>query len=62
MQYKCKYGLEDQKGWLSDLSGISDFNSLPTDAKAYIVKMEELLKTRISIISTGPERSELIMR
>jgi adenylosuccinate synthase len=54
--------LEDQKGWLSDLSGISDFDALPSDAKAYIIKMEALLKTRISIVSTGPERSELIIR
>lgn len=54
--------LEDQKGWLSNLSGISDFDAMPTDAKAYIIKMEELLKTRISIVSTGPERSELIIR
>ncbi len=53
---------EMHKGWNSDLSGIDQFSELPPVAQAYINELEGLLETRISIISTGPERSELIVK
>lgn len=49
-------------GWNSPLKGIHDFNELPTNAKLYISYLENLLKTKISMISTGPERLHLIER
>ncbi len=51
----------EEKGWNSDLAGIKDFGSLPNTAQEYIQKLEGLLETKISIVSTGPERSELIV-
>ena len=50
------------KGWNSDLGTTGKFDALPTNAHDYIIELEKLLETKISIISTGPERSQLIVR
>jgi adenylosuccinate synthase len=50
------------KGWEADLDGITDFDALPTAAKTYIEYLERELKTKISMISTGPEREKLILK
>ncbi len=50
------------KGWNQDLAGINDFHKLPENARTYLTYLENQLKTNISMISTGPERSELIVR
>lgn len=52
--------LEKHSGWNQDLSGISDRNELPSKAKAYINKLQQHFDTRVSIISIGPERSQLL--
>lgn len=49
-------------GWKRDLTAIDQFSNLPKVAQDYINSLESLLETRISIISTGPERSELIIK
>lgn len=49
-------------GWQSSTVGITDFDQLPQNAKDYINKVESLLDVPIDIISTGPERSENIIR
>lgn len=61
----CTTGVEvnynNYAGWNSELN-VSDFNALPAQAHDYILELEKLLETKISIISTGPERSQLIVR
>lgn len=49
------------KGWDST-QGIREFEKLPQEAKEYIVFLEEMLETRISLISTSPEREDTIKR
>jgi adenylosuccinate synthase len=49
-------------GWKSSTVGITDFDALPQKAKDYINKVEALLDVPIDMISTGPERSENIIR
>ncbi len=49
-------------GWNEDISNIKDFEQLPENAQKYVIKIEELLDTKISIISVGPERSQTIFR
>ncbi|MEM8843553.1 MAG: adenylosuccinate synthase [Pseudomonadota bacterium] len=49
-------------GWKSSTVGATEFSKLPENAKAYIQKVEELLEVPIDIISTGPERSENVIR
>ncbi len=52
--------LESQKGWEDDITGIRNFEDLPFDTKAYISKLADLLPTKISYISVGPDRNQLI--
>ena len=49
------------KGW-SKVEGIRDYKSLPKEAKEYISKIEELTDTKVSLISTSPERMDTIFR
>lgn len=49
-------------GWKSSTVGATEINQLPENAKNYIKKVEELLEVPIDIISTGPERSENVIR
>ena len=49
-------------GWESSTVGITEFNSLPKNAKAYIETIEKLTDTPIDIISTGPARDEIIQK
>ena len=59
-QYQPEY--ISMPGWQSSTVGITEYDQLPLEAKAYIEKIESLLDTPIHMISTGPERSENIIR
>ena len=50
------------KGWNSDLNGITDYNMLPLKCKEYIEFIENYTETRISIISIGPGRNDIIKK
>lgn len=52
---------ETVKGWKSSTVGITEFDKLPENAKAYIKRIEEIIECPIDIISTGPDRSETIV-
>ena len=52
--------LEKHQGWKSDLSGIRDRNDLPEKAKAYMNSLQNHFDTKVSLISIGPERSQLL--
>jgi adenylosuccinate synthase len=58
----CTPVYEEMPGWKQSTIGIKDFDRLPTEAKAYIKKIEDLLKTPIQIVSTGQKRDEIIVR
>ena len=49
-------------GWMSSLDEITEFDELPTAAKSYIEVLEDLLEVPITMISTGPDRKELILK
>ena len=51
---------EEMPGWRSSTVGITNYNKLPLLAQNYIKRIEELTHTKISIISTGPERNQTI--
>lgn len=51
---------EELPGWKEDLTPIRDWDQLPSTAKAYIGTIEQLVGTRIRLISVGPERTQVI--
>ncbi len=58
---KCEPVYEEFTGWKTSLRGITRYDDLPENAKRYIKRLEEILETRINIISTGPERESTII-
>ncbi|QCI22388.1 adenylosuccinate synthase [Buchnera aphidicola] len=48
-------------GWKEKTLGIKKLEDLPEQAKNYIKRIEEITKISIDIISTGPERSDMIL-
>lgn len=51
---------ESFEGW-DHTAGIKDFKSLPNAAKTYIQAIQSLTGTKVSIISTSPERDDTII-
>lgn len=49
-------------GWKSDIRGITDYDALPENAKAYVDFLEEQIEAPITMVSTGPKRSEMTYR
>ncbi|XP_065883297.1 adenylosuccinate synthetase isozyme 2-like [Dysidea avara] len=47
-------------GWKSTIAGITSYSALPTNAKNYIVKLQELTGIPIQWIGTGPSRDHMI--
>jgi adenylosuccinate synthase len=48
------------KGWKQDITTIKDFQSLPEEMKTYISFIDSYLKVKVSYISNGPGRDQLI--
>ena len=49
------------KGWKSSTKGIKKFDDLPDNAKLYVTELEKFLETKVSSISTSPERNDTIL-
>ena len=60
-QLKVKPIYKKFKGWKSETKGIKKFDDLPKNAKIYINELENFIETRISSISTSPERNDTIL-
>ena len=60
-QLKVKPIYKIFEGWKSSTNGIKNFNDLPEKAKIYIKELEEFIETKISSISTSPERNDTIL-
>ncbi len=50
------------EGWSEDISTCRTFEELPAPTQAYVLRLEELVRCRISGIGVGPGREEVIMR
>jgi adenylosuccinate synthase len=53
---------EELDGWGEDVTQVRTFDELPTNAQAYVLRLEELVGARISAIGVGPGRHEIIER
>lgn len=52
---------EELPGWSESTADLTDMNQLPTNARAYIERLEALLGIPIDMLSTGPERDATII-
>ena len=60
-QSKVKPVYKIFEGWKSSTKGIKDFEKLPNNAKIYIRALEKFIETKVSSISTSPEREDTIL-
>ena len=48
-------------GWQETTAGIKKLEDLPTNARSYLDKIEEICDIRIDVVSTGPDREHTVM-
>ena len=49
-------------GWKTDIRGETEYSRLPQQCRAYVETVERLIKTPITLLSTGPRREEICRR
>ncbi len=49
-------------GWKCDIRGITEYDALPANAKAYVDFLEKEIGVPIKLVSTGPKRHEIAQR
>lgn len=59
---KCRPIYEEMKGWLKPTNEIEDYNELPTEAKAYLDRLEELVRCPVDMVCVGPAREQTIFK
>lgn len=53
---------EELPGWQDDITSVRSWEDLPEAARKYVRRIEDLLSVPVTIISVGPERSQVIHR
>ncbi len=51
---------EELKGWGTEIKDARNYRDLPPNARRYLRRIEELIHTKISMISVGSERDETV--
>lgn len=59
---KAKPVYEVLPGWKEDIRGITEYDKLPENCRKYIEFIEKELDVKISMVSNGPGRHEIIYR
>jgi adenylosuccinate synthase len=59
---ECEAVYEELPGWKESSVGITRYEQLPANAKSYLEHLQALVGVPISIISTGPDRDQTIIR
>ncbi|HYY43625.1 MAG TPA: adenylosuccinate synthase, partial [Actinomycetota bacterium] len=58
---KCTPVYEELPGWGDDITGARSLDDLPKEARSYVEGLEDLVGTRVSYISVGPGRDQMIL-
>ncbi len=58
---QCRPEYISVKGWKQRTAGIQNYKELPKLAQDYLKQLSDLVEADISIVSTGPDRSETIV-
>ena len=52
---------ETLPGWTEEIDATTDRDALPTNARAYLRRIEEIVGVPVEIVSVGPERSQTLL-
>ncbi|MBS0351233.1 MAG: adenylosuccinate synthase [Proteobacteria bacterium] len=58
----CEPVYETLPGWKTSTFGLTQYDQLPKTAKEYIARIEQLIDIPIIMLSTGPEREQIVVR
>jgi len=58
--YTCRPVYKTLKGWNSDLTRARSYKDLPKEAKNYIKFIEKYTGVKVSMVSVGPERDQIL--
>lgn len=58
----CRPVYEDLPGWKEDTTRITSYADLPKNAKRYLKRIQELLKTKIVLVSVGSDRKQIFSK
>jgi len=58
----CVPVYETIKGWTKPTAGVTRYEDLPAEAKAYVSRLEEVSGVPAAIVSTGSDRDHTIIR
>ncbi len=58
---QCAPIYEEMPGWSETTAGIRHFEKLPKPAQNYLRRIEELVGSKLAVISTSPERNDTIL-
>jgi adenylosuccinate synthase len=56
----CEPIYTEMDGWKEDISSVADLNGLPSQARNYIRKIEELTGVKIYAVSLGASREKIL--
>ena len=59
---ECEAVYEELPGWKQSSAGVTRYEELPENARSYLGRLESLVGIPISIIATGPDRDQTIIR
>jgi adenylosuccinate synthase len=59
---KCEPVYTELPGWDEDISGVRDFAALPKAAQDYVLFIEEGIGAPVTMIGTGPNNDDMILR
>jgi adenylosuccinate synthase len=59
---RCKPKLVEMPGWQESTVGATSIDQLPENARRYLAMIEEVSGLPIDVISTGPDRSQTIVK
>jgi adenylosuccinate synthase len=52
---------EELPGWSESTVGITDYATLPLNARKYLERLQALVEVPVDVISTGPDRDQTIV-
>ena len=58
----CQPVYEELPGWKEDTTGITSYSDLSKNAKRYLKRIQELLKTKIVLVSVGSDRKQIFSK
>jgi adenylosuccinate synthase len=59
---KAKCVFHTLSGWKEDITGVTDFGRLPSNAQSYVGFIEKCIRKPVTMIGVGPNRTQTIIR